>query len=174
MRIGFTSLLLLGGLPLVASAQDHAGHSEHAGKETREIKALAPDEVEDLLSGAGAGYALAAELNHFPGPRHVLELREELALSERQEEEVEAIFDDMKSRAIALGHRLVEAEAALDRAFRDGTMTGAALEELVSVAAELEGALRLVHLEAHLLTRAVLTPGQIDRYDELRGYAPPP
>ena len=30
------------------------------------------------LDGAGMGYARAAELNHFPGPMHVLELAREM------------------------------------------------------------------------------------------------
>ena len=29
---------------------------------------LSPQEVKQYLSGAGMGYAKAAELNHFPGP----------------------------------------------------------------------------------------------------------
>ena len=39
-----------------------------AGLTDRPIKALAPERVEELLAGRGAGYALAAELNHYPGP----------------------------------------------------------------------------------------------------------
>jgi hypothetical protein len=46
----------------------------YAGHQERPIKALAPEEVAGLLGGEGMGYALAAELNHYPGPRHVLDL----------------------------------------------------------------------------------------------------
>ena len=43
-----------------------------------EVNALSPDEVQQYLAGAGMGYAKAAELNHFPGPMHVLELADKL------------------------------------------------------------------------------------------------
>jgi len=45
---------------------------------------LSPEEVKQYLSGAGRGYAKAAELNHFPGPMHVLELADKLQLSAEQ------------------------------------------------------------------------------------------
>ena len=36
--------------------------------------------------------------------------------------------------------------------------------------AQLRGELRLVHLLAHLEMKRVLSRGQIEKYDELRGY----
>ena len=63
---------------LPASVQ--AQHQPYAGDAGREIKALSPEEVKDLLSGAGMGYAKAAELNHFPGPAHVIELADKLGV----------------------------------------------------------------------------------------------
>ena len=59
-------IALLTGLSLIA-AVTQAQHQPYAGDAGREIKALPPDEVEQYLSGAGMGYAKAAELNHFPG-----------------------------------------------------------------------------------------------------------
>jgi hypothetical protein len=56
----------------------------YAGLEQRPIKALAPERVADLLAGRGASYALAAELNSYPGPRHVLDLAAGLALTPEQ------------------------------------------------------------------------------------------
>ena len=49
-----------------------AKEQQYAGLQDRPIKAMAPERVADLLAGRGATLALAAELNHFPGPRHVL------------------------------------------------------------------------------------------------------
>ena len=48
------------------------------------LKSLSGEEVSQYLSGAGMGYANAAEWNHFPGPMHVLELGERLGLSDEQ------------------------------------------------------------------------------------------
>jgi hypothetical protein len=43
--------------------------SPYSGQETREIKALSRDEISGYLSGDGMGFAKAAELNHYPGPK---------------------------------------------------------------------------------------------------------
>ncbi|MGB1816363.1 MAG: hypothetical protein ACPHJ3_13480, partial [Rubripirellula sp.] len=48
--------------------------------ETRVIKSLSSSDIDGLLSGAGMGYAMAAELNRFPGPKHVLELADEMGI----------------------------------------------------------------------------------------------
>ena len=79
----------------------------YAGLETREIATLSEKDVDDLLAGRGWGFALAAELNGYPGPAHVLELAEELALTETQRVEVQAIFDAMNARARVLGAEFV-------------------------------------------------------------------
>lgn len=48
--------------------------SPYAGLESRPIKALSAEEIERYRNGEGMGLAMAAELNHFPGPKHVFEL----------------------------------------------------------------------------------------------------
>ncbi|NIM61510.1 MAG: hypothetical protein GTO30_07610, partial [Acidobacteria bacterium] len=58
--------------------------SPYAGMEQREIKAISDDDRRRLLQGHGMGLALAAELNRFPGPKHVLELAAGLGLSDEQ------------------------------------------------------------------------------------------
>lgn len=143
----------------------------YAGLEARPIKALAPERVEDLLAGRGAGYALAAELNHYPGPTHVLQLASELRLEPVQERRVREIFSTMQQDAERLGQQLVDLEAELDEAFGNGTITPAELSRLTAEIATVEGKLRSVHLAAHLELKQVLTPEQVARYDELRGYA---
>jgi len=42
------------------------------------------------------GLAKAAELNHYPGPRHVLDLASELKLSEEQRLRIEQIYNTMQ------------------------------------------------------------------------------
>lgn len=103
---------------LTATAQ--AQHQPYAGEQSREIKALSPDEVKQYLSGAGMGYAKAAELNQFPGPMHVLELADKLGLSAQQRVEVKRLMDAHKAEARAIGARFVESERALDALFRGG------------------------------------------------------
>jgi len=52
------------------------------------------------------GFAKAAELNHYPGPKHVLQLADQLQLSEEQRQKRQRVFDEMNSKAINLGKRL--------------------------------------------------------------------
>ena len=142
----------------------------YAGLQHRPIKALAPERVDDLLAGRGAGYALAAELNHHPGPRHVLELSSELRLEPGQEAAVREVFASMEEEARRLGRHLVDLEAQLDRTFAGGTGDSGAVAKLTGDIGATEGRLRAAHLSAHVRMVAILTPGQIARYDELRGY----
>ena len=54
--------------------------SPYAGQVNAPIKALTAEEQAALLDGQGAGFAKAAELNGYPGPKHVLELSAQLGL----------------------------------------------------------------------------------------------
>jgi hypothetical protein len=56
--------------------------SPYAGQELRDVKALSNADIEAYLAGKGMGYAKAAELNSYPGPKHVLELSKELDLTD--------------------------------------------------------------------------------------------
>ena len=162
-------------------AQSHGGSGHHdvapatgssyAGEERRAIKALSKEDVDTLRRGGGWGLARAAELNGAPGPAHVLELEDELGLDAEQAGTIGALHARMKREAVRAGTRFIEAERALDEAFRTGPPAPDALERLVRDAAEARGALRLVHLHFHLDTLPVLTPAQIARYRVLRGYA---
>jgi Spy/CpxP family protein refolding chaperone len=147
-----------------------AQHQPYAAEQSREIKALSAEEVKQYLSGAGMGYAKAAELNHFPGPMHALELADKLGLSSEQRAEVKRLMDAHKAQARHIGAKLVESERALDALFRSGKVGQEALAEAVRAAAALAGEYRLSHLETHRHMRALLTAEQVARYDELRGY----
>ena len=74
LRVGLLLVVAIAG-PAVAQT------SGYSGQQGREIKALSAEETADLLAGRGMGAARAAELNHFPGPAHVLELQAQLGLS---------------------------------------------------------------------------------------------
>ncbi len=159
MRTSLTlTMLLLAAGPGAAQVP-----GSYAGDERREIKALAPQEQADLLAGRGMGLARAGELNHYPGPAHVLELRDKLNLSPEQIAAIGSSFRRMQEAARLLGTELVAA-------FREGTVTPARLREDTETIGALQGRLRAVHLAAHIETRSVLTPAQVATYDGLRGY----
>jgi hypothetical protein len=139
--------------------------SPYSGQETREIKALSRDEIIAYLSGDGMGFAKAAELNHYPGPKHVLQLADQLQLSEEQRRRTQAIFEDMSSKAINFGKQLVEKEQLLDLRFVATNISDAELGQLVTEISVLQGKIRAAHLQAHLAARVVLTADQLIRYD---------
>jgi hypothetical protein len=132
--------------------------------------ALTPEEIEQYRAGAGMGYAKAAELNHFPGPMHVLELAGPLGLSAEQRAATERLMQGHKEEARALGVKLVAAEQALEQLFRSGAVSDAQLAKAVGEAARLQGEYRLSHLETHRRMRALLNEEQVRRYHTLRGY----
>lgn len=154
-------------IPLAGFA---AEQSSYAGEEHRPIKSLSEQEIEALRGGDGMGFAMLAELNHFPGPRHVLAVSNRLQLSAAQIEATEVLFKDMRGRAVTLGEELIAAEARLDRAFADATVTADLLLDALLEIGEIKARLRFVHLEAHLQQRSLLTAEQISEYDEIRGY----
>jgi Spy/CpxP family protein refolding chaperone len=135
------------------------------------LKGLSGEEVSQYLSGAGMGYAKSAELNHFPGPMHVLELGERLGLSEQQRAATKQLMDTHKAEARAIGAKLVAAERALEQLFTKETVDQPTLAEGVRKASTLQGEYRLSHLETHRRMRKILTEEQVKHYDELRGYS---
>ena len=169
MRFGFLVSALIAGASLSAMAT--AQHAEpYAGQELREIKALSADDIDDLLAGRGWGLAKPAELNGYPGPAHVIELAEELALDEAQLASVNGIFERMQAKAQEIGARYVRAEGAIEALFAGGGAEPAALSGLLADAELLRAELRAVHLEAHIETTPLLTRHQRMLYAELRGY----
>ena len=145
--------------------------SPYAGQTARTIKSLSSDDVAELLAGKGMGLAKAAELNGYPGPAHVLELADRLALSPPQRAATEALFARMQADARTVGARLVAEERALDESFAAKTITPEGLAAATAAIAALQGRLREVHLRAHLDQVAILDGAQASRYAVLRGYA---
>lgn len=172
MRPSFLCLLFAVASSMV-SAQDHEGHHApppYAADTARSIKALTPAEVADLLEGRGMGLARAAELNGYPGPLHVLELADDLGLSQAQRAAIEQIRTAIQAEARALGAQVVEIEGHLDALFAEDRATTDALGRMTAHLAEVQGRLRAGHLRAHIATHAALTPDQVAHYGRLRGY----
>ena len=162
------------------SAAAQARDTPYAGFEARSISSLSQEDLDALGRGEGWGLALPAELNGRPGPAHLLELREDLGLTDDQVRAITELRDAMRTEAIAAGARFVAAEAAVDAALADPGLTAPTLQRLVEEAGLARAALRMVHLSRHLDTPPLLTAHQIALYQTLRGYggdpcaAPPP
>ena len=72
-------------LAALSPASNAAAPSPYAGEESRSIKALSAEEIQDYEAGKGMGFAKSAELNGYPGPSHVLALSRDLHLSAEQQ-----------------------------------------------------------------------------------------
>ncbi|MDZ7781094.1 MAG: hypothetical protein U5R14_14335 [Gemmatimonadota bacterium] len=175
-----TGLILGSVFAAGARAQDpHSGHAEHdsaasayAELEDRAVKALSEEEARGLERGEGMGFALSAELNGVPGPKHALELAEELSLTDPQRRAIGEIEERMAEEARAIGAEVLSLETELDRRFAHGHVTPDDVERLSVEIGEARGRLRAVHLNAHLETAEILDEGQVERYNRLRGYTP--
>ena len=155
-------LIVLGAIALITSinansAEIPAYQSKYVGEEQRSIKSLSTDDIEQLKHGKGWGLAKVAELNGMPGPSHILQMKDKIALSKEQEAKIQALFDDMQSKE-------------LNDSFVNRTITTELLSQQLEAIAEVSKKLRYVHLVTHLMTPNILTPQQIDQYNRLRGY----
>ena len=168
-------LTLTISIPLSISAQhNHGAQTPYAGMQNRAIKSLSENDIKELRRGGGWGLALAAELNGMPGPAHMLELKEQIALNQDQVTKTQALLDDMRKAAIPTGERLIAAELALENAFAKGAVEEATLRRLLAEAESARTELRFIHLSQHYKTVQFLKPEQIKRYNILRGYAEDP
>lgn len=156
-----------------SSAASSSQISPYSGQEIRVIKSLSDNDVQSLQNGTGeafGGIAKLAELNGYPGPRHVLDIAQELQLTDRQRMEIELIYQNMSNNAKSIGSAIIGVEQDMDEAFANKTITEENLIALLDKSANLYGQLRFVHLSAHLDTAQIMTTEQIQMYNEMRGY----
>ena len=168
--------LALVSLLRVAIAAEDPLTSPYRHQTQSRLRGFSESEIAELRAGTGMGLARAAELNSYPGPRHVLDAIHagRLQASPNQVRQIEEIFDAMRSDARRLGAQILSEEEQLETAFRTTTIAEPDLRARVARIASLQGELRITHLRAHLLARTVLTEAQVSRYDELRGYTTEP
>ena len=158
------------GLLLAVAASIATAASPYAGQEHADIKALTTAEQSALLDGQGMGFAKAAELNGYPGPKHVLELSEQLGLSQAQREATQALFERMRLAAQASGAELIAEERALDALYASRTATTGLVNAQLTRIEGLRARLRGIHLNAHLEQAALMSRHQVALYARLRGH----
>jgi Spy/CpxP family protein refolding chaperone len=161
---------VMASMVVVSLAAFLMGASPYSGMTDRQVKALSPEKIMALKSGGGAGYALAAELNGYPGPRHVLDLSEKLDLTPEQRTKTEKLFEKMRAEAIPLGKNLLELEAKLEERFQSRKIDAKTLSKLTNAIGISEALLRATHLKYHLEMANLMTAHQRVAYDNLRGY----
>lgn len=172
-RSGLAILACLAFVTVPAQAETKS-HSQYGGQENRDIKSLSPADIDELQSGSGWGLAKAAELNGVPGPAHLLELKDEIPLTQEQVATITETYQLMQARAIEQGETLIRLERELEQGFRNQTITEETLKSKLGEIAMSLGQLRYIHLSTHLKTPELLSPEQIARYNSLRGYSENP
>jgi hypothetical protein len=145
-------------------------HNLHSQEGKSEIKTLSKEQINSYLNGEGMGLAKPAELNHYPGPKHVLEFSNELKLTEDQINQTNRLIDEVKINAVSLGYQIIEKEKELDSLFVNNIVEEKTIRSLLLKLAELNGELRFVHINAHIKQEKILEHNQIELYDKLRGY----
>lgn len=166
-----------GAVLLVSALLMSCASSPDEQDPTSTSRTLAPQEVDGLLLGMGMGMAAPAEINGYPGPRHVLELKDELELTPDQRFATSRLIGQMLGQARALGQRIVDAERRLDADMANGELSGPQIKARVEGIASLRAQLRFTHIDAHLKQKKILRPEQVARYYVLRGRnvsVPPP
>ena len=157
--------IVFGGMCLALGAATLA--AQHQPAEAAHHACL-DEERQAIERGEGFGMALAADRNGYPGPKHILELREQLGLTPAQQAQAQQLFDRMRADALAAGRKLLDKESELERHFASGAADTARVRRLLEESAGLRAELRWVHLSAHLAARDLLTSEQRARYHALR------
>lgn len=177
--LGGSMLLGCGGSPPPASA-NAASLSNHAesqrGIDTAsdgDIQALSKDEIRGYKEGRAMRFGRAAEKNHNPSPYFLLKYRSELALFDEQLIPAKAILDGERSQASRLGNALLADQGKLEQLL--GNPAGSRAYEvaaLVREIARIQGEIRLVHLQADVAAKKLLSSDQQVQYDSIRSYDP--
>ncbi|MGH1542628.1 MAG: hypothetical protein ACRBHB_19565 [Arenicella sp.] len=158
-------------LIIIMNSQIHAASSPYTHKKGQEISSLSTKQTQQLLNGEGMGFALSAELNEYPGPKHVLELSDSLLLTPSQLNQTKSLFSQMNQQAKKLGAKLIKHEQQLDTLFRTGHISSQQIRHSVTAISTIQSELRALHLIAHIQQRDLLSPEQQILYQQLRGYS---
>ncbi len=172
-RITLLSVLVLFCCSSGAAQHQHGSQPAHPGDAPaaqtaeRGHHAFLEMERQAIERGEGFGMAMPADRSGYPGPKHVLELKEELKLTPEQAAAMEKLFAEMKQKALERGREVLNAEQRLEQMFAGGRSEDELREETYRIAS-LRAELRWVHLRTHLAARKLLTPHQVDAYIQLR------
>jgi Spy/CpxP family protein refolding chaperone len=122
----------------------------------------------NIATGRGFGMAFAADHNGYPGPLHILELKDQLKSTPEQEAKAQALMAATLAESRPRSARLLDAEAKLRQLFASGQADETTVRAVVAEVEKARTGVRLVHLMTHLKTRDLLTEEQRRLYHEAR------
>ena len=150
------SLLVFISIPALASHNEEESHSEKP--------ILTKEEVNAYLTGGSLDFDRVAEINHFPNPKRVLEIKNLLTLNRAQKNRSTISYKLMRKYAIKAGRKIVRKENQLNFLFQQPKVDLKAVKKLVNEIAVLKGELRFTHLKARVNQKSYLTDEQITTY----------
>jgi Spy/CpxP family protein refolding chaperone len=158
-----------GGQHRMQGQGNQAGMQQAGGMGGGMLGGMNDAEKEALKAGQGLGAGRLAMQAGFPGPRHVLEMGDELELTAAQKERIGTIFGEAKASFAKMGAELVEKEEALEAMFAAGDVDVGDMTKLAAEIGERQGELRAAHLAAHVRTKEALTPAQLEKLSAMSG-----
>ena len=162
------AVLALAAVAAAAARAQHAGHGSETAARHHRVHQAQEEFDRVIAEGRGAGLAFAADQNGYPGPIHVLEVKDRLSLTPVQEREMERLTTKMFAASRPKSAALLDAEARLRRLFADGIADEPRVRAAVAEVERARSEVRLVHLLTHLQTRQALSDEQRRRYHEMR------
>jgi Spy/CpxP family protein refolding chaperone len=133
-----------------------------------QAQVVVPPDSAGLRNGEGMGMAMYADMNGYPGPKHILDLKDKLGLTKDQQKKVEDAVKLVKISATTKGDEIIVAEQELFSLFKSGKVNEKTLRLKLENIGKLRGELRYIHLQAHVRMKQILSAGQIQQYYESR------
>jgi Spy/CpxP family protein refolding chaperone len=127
-----------------------------------QAKVTLPVDRDALTKGDPMGTTLVAENNLYPAPQKVIAYKDQLGLTKDQIQKIAEIVSNTTFSAAVKGSEIIEAEEGLNQLMNDRTLR-AKLERIGILRADYS----LLHLQAYVKIKKVLTPNQYERYKEL-------
>lgn len=158
--IAALALTLAAGIGLGAIGRHHAKQVD-SGNASAAAPIVVPVDAEDV-SGA--------ERHLYPAPHTAIFLANDLELTEAQRLKLHALQQALDNDIATIGRRIQAEEARLDRAFMENVIDIGRIDGVTARIGSLQAQLRAARLRAHLATRDLLSPEQLLRYAELRGF----
>lgn len=132
------------------------------------LKHLTTEQYSAFQQGTDVwGMGRVAELNHFPSPQKVIELKSKLSLNKQQESDLQDIVTKLNFKVKEMGAFMIKNERMLDSLFRLGKVNDGQLIYYTNRYGLYEGELRNAILQSHLKTKKILKPAQLRKYERL-------
>lgn len=132
------------------------------------LRHLSTDQIRAYQQGDDAwGMGKIAELNHYPSPQRVLDIKKDLSITKEQEASLNKILTALNFKVTEMGGFMLKNERTLDSLFRLKKVNDGVLIYYTNRYGLYQGELRNAILQAHLKTRELLKPAQIKKYERL-------